>query len=355
MDENKDMKEKFLSCCEGKGEDREKGFKGIVYGIVPHIGCIIFVIASILSSTILMQFFKPLLMNRNIFYYMIGISFGFATLSSLLYLKKNKMLSLAGIKRKKGYLSIMYGTTIGISLLFFFIIFPLTANIGGISAQVVKTSSLLKISVDIPCPGHASLITSELKMLEGVEGVNFNFPNNFAVYYDVSKISKEKILSLDVFKEYPAKVIEENFVDSYNSPQDSQQQSTSLTNLLSSNINGNVQEINMNIDSQGYNPNSFVIKKGVPVKWNINVKQLTGCNRELIMNAYNIDTNLKQGTNIVEFTPDKIGTIQFSCGMGMIRGSFIVTETGAATQEQVALATPKSRGGCGCGGGTDGK
>ncbi|OGJ13182.1 hypothetical protein A3K82_01215 [Candidatus Pacearchaeota archaeon RBG_19FT_COMBO_34_9] len=206
-DENKnnDIKEELPSCCQGK---ENKACKGILYGIIPHIGCILFVIASILGSTILIQFFKPLLMNRNIFYYMIGISFAFATLSSVLYLRKNKMLSWNGIKRKKGYLAIMYGTTIGISLLFFFVIFPLTANIGGVTAQVVGTSSLLKISVDIPCAGHASLITGELKTINGVEGVQFSMPNIFEVYYDKSRTSKEQMLSLDVFKEYPAKVIE---------------------------------------------------------------------------------------------------------------------------------------------------
>jgi sulfite exporter TauE/SafE len=118
-----------------------------------------------------------------------------------------------------------------------------------------------------------------------------------------------------------------------------------------SNIVNGVQEINMNVDASGYSPNSFVLKKGVPVRWNVNVKQLTGCNRELVLDEYRIDRNLKTGMNVIEFTPDKIGTIRFSCGMGMIRGSFIVTETGQATQQEIKAATPISGGGCGCGGG----
>lgn len=122
--------------------------------------------------------------------------------------------------------------------------------------------------------------------------------------------------------------------------------------------NNGVQEVNMNVDGSGYHPNSFVIKKGIPVKWNVNVQQLTGCNSELIFNQYGINKNLKQGLNVIEFTPDKVGTLQFSCGMGMIRGSFIVTDSGTTTQQQVAAATPTSSGscnmnnggGCGCGG-----
>lgn len=119
-------------------------------------------------------------------------------------------------------------------------------------------------------------------------------------------------------------------------------------------INNGVQEVNMDVSASGYNPRSFVLKKGVPVKWNINVKQLTGCNSELVMNAYNVDINLKQGINTVEFTPNKIGTIQFSCGMGMLRGSFIVTETGTASQQEIKSATPAAGMQCGGGGGSCG-
>jgi len=122
--------------------------------------------------------------------------------------------------------------------------------------------------------------------------------------------------------------------------------------------NNGVQEVNMDVGASGYNPNSFVIKPNIPVKWNVNVNQLTSCNSELVMNEYEIDVRLKQGLNVVQFTPTKTGTISFSCGMGMLRGSFIVTDTGTATQQQVAAATPKkgmtcgmnAGGGCGCGG-----
>ena len=114
-------------------------------------------------------------------------------------------------------------------------------------------------------------------------------------------------------------------------------------------VNG-VQEINMQVDASGYSPNSFVLKKGVPVKWNLQVTQLTGCNNPIIVPEYNINVKLKQGLNVIEFTPDKTGTIGFSCWMGMIRGTFIVTETGEASQQEVAAATPAEGGSCGCGG-----
>jgi len=124
-------------------------------------------------------------------------------------------------------------------------------------------------------------------------------------------------------------------------------------------LNNGIQEVNMDVTSSGYSPNSFVLKKGVPVKWNVNVAKLFSCTNELVTPAYGIDVHLKQGLNVIEFTPDKTGTITFTCGMGMLRGSFIVTDTGTANQEQVKAATPSGGstcsmgsggGGCGCGG-----
>lgn len=197
-----------MDCCENKNNDSKKeesGFlNGIAYGIIPHIGCILFIVAAILGTTALMQFFKPLLMNRNLFYYMIAISIGFATLSSFLYLKKNKLLSWEGIKKKKGYLSIMYGSTIGINILLFLFIFPLVANLGNASAVEIAGSSVLSISVDIPCSGHASLITNEVKTIAGVKGSEYSFPNKFDIYYDSTQTTGQEILSLEVFNEYPA-------------------------------------------------------------------------------------------------------------------------------------------------------
>jgi len=111
------------------------------------------------------------------------------------------------------------------------------------------------------------------------------------------------------------------------------------------------QEINMEVTSSGWSPNSFVLRKGIPVKWNIDVKELTGCNNEIIVRDYNLDIKLKKGMNVVEFTPDKAGTVRWSCWMGMIPGSFVVTNDGVASQEELNSAAPQGSGSCGCGGG----
>ncbi len=198
------------SCCDSKKEYKGSNpLVGIAYGIVPHIGCILFIVAAILGSTVLMAYFRPFLMNRYIFHYLILISIGFATMSSFFYLRKNKSLSWDGVKSKKGYLSIMYGSTVGINLVLFLFIFPLVASV---SSGVDDTSGLvaLSISVDIPCPGHAPLISNEVKTITGVVGSEYSFPNDFEVYYDASKTTESEILGLEVFKAYPATKLSSN-------------------------------------------------------------------------------------------------------------------------------------------------
>ncbi|MCX6744127.1 MAG: sulfite exporter TauE/SafE family protein, partial [Candidatus Parcubacteria bacterium] len=94
------------------------------------------------------------------------------------------------------------------------------------------------------------------------------------------------------------------------------------------NINQNnkeVQEIKMDLTYYGYEPNVLYAKKGIPVKWIINVKQLSGCASTILLPDYNISKNLVTGENIIEFTPDKAGEIKFSCGMRMIWGKFIIS------------------------------
>lgn len=65
----------------------------------------------------------------------------------------------------------------------------------------------LTLDVAIPCPGHAQLIMSALKGLAGVTAVNYRPISYFDVTYDEQIVSRERILSLDVFKIYKATVV----------------------------------------------------------------------------------------------------------------------------------------------------
>jgi sulfite exporter TauE/SafE len=91
-------------------------------------------------------------------------------------------------------------------------------------------------------------------------------------------------------------------------------------------IQNGFQTVRMNVNSYGYSPNLFALKKGVPVKWVINGENVFGCQGYLVAPKLGIQKALAYGENIIEFTPDEEGTINFSCGMGMYRGRFEVKD-----------------------------
>lgn len=84
------------------------------------------------------------------------------------------------------------------------------------------------------------------------------------------------------------------------------------------------QIVQMSVDSSGYHPNDFIIKKGLPVRWIISGDNVFGCQAYFIVPKLNIQQTLKSGENIIEFTPTETGEIPFSCSMGMYRGRFVV-------------------------------
>lgn len=104
----------------------------------------------------------------------------------------------------------------------------------------------------------------------------------------------------------------------------SQQQTVSKDPNVT-NVNG-VQVVKMTQKANGYFPNKFTIKKGVPVKWVVTSETPNSCASSLISSQLDIRKILNAGENIFEFTPDKVGTIKFSCSMGMYRGYFEVIE-----------------------------
>ena len=118
------------------------------------------------------------------------------------------------------------------------------------------------------------------------------------------------------------------------------------------------QEIHMNVTRNGWEPNTFVLKTGVPVKWVINGQVITNCNRAIQVPKYGLRFNIQQGEQTIEFTPTESGIVPWSCWMGMIPGTFIVKDDinvndAAAVQQAIASApsAPRASGGCGCGGG----
>lgn len=118
------------------------------------------------------------------------------------------------------------------------------------------------------------------------------------------------------------------------------------------------QVVTMTQSDSGYSPNSFTVEKGRPVKWVITSTNPYTCASSLVMRKYGIIKNLQKGQNVIEFTPTEVGTIPFSCSMGMYRGIFTVVDSNnsdgrAAAGQNVgaAVAAAGTGGGCSAGGG----
>lgn len=81
----------------------------------------------------------------------------------------------------------------------------------------------------------------------------------------------------------------------------------------------------------GRYPN-ITVQVGIPVKWIIDVPEgtLNGCNYKMLLKAYDIEHTFTTGENIIEFTPTEVGTVQYTCWMGMIRGNIFVTAEGTS-------------------------
>jgi hypothetical protein len=92
--------------------------------------------------------------------------------------------------------------------------------------------------------------------------------------------------------------------------------------------NPKYQEITMYIISSGWNPDTFTVKKGILVKWTIIAKELTYCNKGIKAPKLGMSHTFDNvgDTFTFEFTPTEVGTIPFTCWMGMISGKIEVIE-----------------------------
>jgi sulfite exporter TauE/SafE len=110
------------------------------------------------------------------------------------------------------------------------------------------------------------------------------------------------------------------------------------TVAISNNGGEQVQEVRMEQMVNGYKPNNFTVKVGVPVKWVITSTNPNSCAGSLYSQQLGLRRNLKLGENIVEFLPEETGQIRFSCAMGMYTGVFNVVA------DEGAVIVPSARG-----------
>lgn len=196
-------------CCEkNNSKKQERGIlKGFLFGIFPHIFCILFVLFSVIGTVTATAILKKIMIIPYFLEILFIFSIVMATFSAVIYLRKCNCLNKQGIKNKWKYLTILYAVTIFTNLLMFSYVLPILANIESARTNIESGKiSELSLRVNIPCTGHAPLIIDELKKDKGVKSVKFEAPNIFRVTYDYLQTSIEKIKAMEIFKIYKVQI-----------------------------------------------------------------------------------------------------------------------------------------------------
>ncbi len=91
-------------------------------------------------------------------------------------------------------------------------------------------------------------------------------------------------------------------------------------------VENGVQVVKGEVGSRTYP--AITVQKGMPVRFNLHAeaRNLNGCNGTVIIPEFNIQKQLQPGDNVVEFTPDKAGTIGYTCWMGMVSSTITVVD-----------------------------
>ena len=85
------------------------------------------------------------------------------------------------------------------------------------------------------------------------------------------------------------------------------------------------QVVNVAVTKDGFTPSSFTVHKNIPMRLTFVRKVEVTCATDVVIPDYDIKRELPLNEPVViEFTPEKAGTISFACGMNMQRGKIVV-------------------------------
>lgn len=88
---------------------------------------------------------------------------------------------------------------------------------------------------------------------------------------------------------------------------------------------GEEQQVTLSYKNYNYYPQIIEVKKGASVKITAD-DSVKGCFTAFMIPGLGIQHSFTKSRTL-EFTPDKIGTFSFSCGMGMATGKIVVRES----------------------------
>ncbi|QJX48514.1 cupredoxin domain-containing protein [Hymenobacter taeanensis] len=85
-----------------------------------------------------------------------------------------------------------------------------------------------------------------------------------------------------------------------------------------------VQEVDITVKG-GYSPDVIEVEKGKPVQLHFYRDEEASCSEEVLFPDFGIRRELPAfQTTLIELLPQQAGRFEFTCGMGMLRGSLVV-------------------------------
>ena len=86
-----------------------------------------------------------------------------------------------------------------------------------------------------------------------------------------------------------------------------------------------VQTIELKVSGAEYQPASFNVQAGKPVRLNVTRDEKPTCGDVLTIPSQNISKPIPVNqVTTIEFTPQQAGDLEFTCGMNMMKGKIVV-------------------------------
>lgn len=86
-----------------------------------------------------------------------------------------------------------------------------------------------------------------------------------------------------------------------------------------------VQTIDLKVSGGEYQPASFNVQAGKPVRLNVTRDEKPTCGDVLTIPSQNISKPIPVNqVTTIEFTPQQAGDLEFTCGMKMMKGKIVV-------------------------------
>lgn len=74
-----------------------------------------------------------------------------------------------------------------------------------------------------------------------------------------------------------------------------------------------------------YTPDTIVVQHGKPVRLTFLRQETAACSEEVLFPDFARRAQLPEGQLVpIDFTPERPGAYEFTCGMGMLRGTLVV-------------------------------